>query len=342
MDALSKNKPSSDGKSNCNSGSQPALFCRESAHRGVVRLTIFTVIYNIGLVLVKAITGIVAGSAALISDAAMSTSDVLYGIGVIIGVRLSGRKADEKHPYGYERFESLTTLFLGIAILVTGLLIGYDGALRVWQGLNYEIEAPTTLALWVAAGLVACKVFMHFFTKARAKKYRSDVLTAMAADHGTDALATSGVFVAIAAAQLGFPIMDPIASIVIAGFIVKTGISIIRMAVWKITDRSADPEVEGKIRNIIAGHDEILNTDKVLTRIFGDRIYVDVEIRLPGNYSLHDAHEVGVRIHNEVEEQIPDVKHCTVHINPCGIKHCEVNPCEGGFRGTSPLRVEKD
>ena len=317
MDVLNNNKLSSSGEDNCDSGSQPAPFCREEAHRGVVRLTTFTVIYNIGLVTIKAVTGIVAGSAALISDAAMSTSDVLYGIGVIIGVRLSGRKADEKHPYGYERFESLTTLFLGIAILVTGLLIGYDGILRVWQSLNYEIEAPTTLALWVAAGLVACKVFMHFFTKVRAKKYRSDVLTAMAADHGTDALATSGVFVAIAAAQLGFPIMDPIASIVIAGFIVKTGIDITKMAVWKITDRSADPEVVEEVRSIISRHDEVLNIDEVLTRVFGDRIYTDIAIRLPGDYSLSDAHEIGARIHHEVEEQIPDIKHCNVHINPC-------------------------
>ena len=283
----------------------------------MLRISFLTLLSNIALAIIKGVAGIVSGSAALISDAANSASDVLYGIVIIVGVRLAGRKADDKHPYGYERFESLVSMFLGAIVVLAGLFIGIDGIQKVWHGVNYTIEAPTTMALWVAAGVIIFKSFMYFFTKSRSKRYKSDVLAAAAADHGSDVLATSGVFIGVTAAQLGMPIMDPIASLVIAGLILNTGRGILVNAIKQITDQSAGPEVEEQIRSIIASHDKILGVDKVLTRIFGDRIYVDVEIKLPGDYSLCDAHEIGVRVHREVEEQIPEIKHCTVHINPC-------------------------
>jgi len=200
--------------------------------------------------------------------------------------------------------------------VLAGLFIGWDGIQKVWQGANYGLEAPDSAALWVAAGVIVFKVFMTIFTKLRAKKYKSDVLAAAAADHGSDALATSGVFIGIAAAQVGFPLMDPVASLVIAALILKTGIGIIINAVGQITDKSAGPEIEDTIRAVILEHDQVVSVDKLLTRVFGDRIYVDVEISLPGEYSITDAHAIGDTIHHDVENQLPEVKHCMVHINP--------------------------
>ncbi|MCL2680172.1 MAG: cation diffusion facilitator family transporter [Coriobacteriia bacterium] len=295
---------------------QTAVICRESARRGVVRITFLTLLSNIVLTAVKGIAGMLAGSAALISDAANSASDVFYGIIVLLGVRIAGREADEDHPYGYERFESLVTMLLGAVVTLAGLFIGFDGIQKVWQGATYGLEPPNPTALWVAAGVIAFKLFMTLFTRARAKRYKSDVLAAAAADHGSDALATSGVFIGIAAAQMGLPIMDPIASLVIALLIIRTGVSIISNAVGQVTDKSAGHEFENAIRAIIAENDQVVDIDKLLTRVFGDRIYVDVEISLPGDYSIHDAHAIGDDIHNEIETRMPEVKHCMVHINP--------------------------
>ncbi|MCL2403057.1 MAG: cation diffusion facilitator family transporter [Coriobacteriia bacterium] len=297
---------------------QTATIDRKIARRGVMRITIFTLASNIALALIKGAAGIFAGSAALISDAANSASDVLYGAIVLVGVRLAGREADEKHPYGYERFESLVSMFIGAVVTLTGLFIGFDGLQKVWQGATYGIEAPDPAVLWVAAGAVAFKIFMYLFTKARAKKYRSDILAAAAADHGSDALATSGVFIGIATAQMGVPIMDPIASLVIAALILRTGIGIIAKAISQVTDQSAGPEVDDKICEIILENKEIIRIDKVMSRVFGDRIYVDIEIRLPGNFTLDEAHSIAERIHFDVEERIPEVKDCMVHVNPSG------------------------
>ena len=311
-------------KNDCTRGNidigQTPTICREVARRGVLRITFFTLLSNIVLTAVKGVAGVLAGSSALVSDAANSASDVLYGIIVLLGVRLAGREADETHPYGYERFESLVSMFLGAVVALAGILIGFDGLQKIWHGLtsDYVLEAPAAAALWVAAAVIAFKTFMYVFTKARARKYHSDVLAAAAADHGSDVLGTLGVFIGIAAAQLGLPIMDPIASLVIAAFIINTGVGIIKKAVGQITDQSAGPEINDKIRSIIAENDEVTNIDKIMTRVFGDRIYVDVEVSMPRTFTLEQAHTIAERIHLNVEERIPEVKDCMVHVNPSG------------------------
>ncbi|MCL2379530.1 MAG: cation diffusion facilitator family transporter [Coriobacteriia bacterium] len=295
---------------------QTELLCRETARRGVLRITFLTLLSNIALTALKGVAGLLAGSAALLSDAVNSAADVFYGIIVLLGVRLAGREADEKHPYGYERFESLVTMLLGAVVTLTGAFIAFDGVQKVWQGANYGLEAPHPAALWVAAIVIAFKIFMTLFTRNRAKRYQSDVLAAAAADHWSDVLATSAVFIGIATAQLGMPIMDPIASLIIAAIIIKTGISIIIGAAGQVTDKSAGIDVELKIRAIIAQYDQVASIDKILTRIFGDRIYVDVEISLPRDYTLDEAHKIGTAIHDDIEDQMSQVKHCMVHINP--------------------------
>ena len=293
---------------------------REVAHRGVLRLTFLTLLSNIFLTVIKGVTGFVAGSHSLISDAMNSASDCFFGIVVLVGVRISGKQADESHPYGYERFESLVTMFLGAVVTMAGLFIGFDGARKIYSALTttHKLEAPEPVALWVAGGVIIFKIFMYVFTKARARKYRSDILAAAAADHGADALATSGVFIGIGAAQLGWPIMDPLASLVIAVLIVRTGIGIISKAVGQVTDKSAGPEIDARIADVIKQHHEVSSIDSVMSRVFGDRIYVDIEISLPGDYSITKAHDIAEHIHTDVETAIPEVKDCMVHVNPEG------------------------
>ena len=301
---------------------QTAVIDREAARRGVLRITLFTLLSNVVLAALKGVTGVLAGSSALISDAANSASDVVYGVIVMIGVRLAGREADTDHPYGHERFESVVSMFLGAIVATAGVSIGYDAIRKVIEGTRGGgLTAPDPAALWVAAGVIAFKTGMFVFTRARAMRHQSDVLRAMAADHGSDILGTAGGFVGIAAAQLGIPIMDPIAGLVISVLILKTGVEIFTRAIGQMTDRSAGDELEADIRAIIADGDRAVGTDKVQTRVFGDRVYADVEISLPGDYTLDAAHEIAEHIHHDIERQLPQVKHCMVHINPSAVAH---------------------
>jgi cation diffusion facilitator family transporter len=292
---------------------------RDEVRRRVLRVTLATMIANIGLAALKGAVGWLAGSAALLSDAANSASDVVHEIIVMIGVRLAAREADDDHPYGHERFESVVSIILGVIVFLTGASIGIEGLRKVWEGLSgsAHLEAPEPVALWVAAGVIVFKGALFLFTRRQAHTLRSDVLRAAAADHGADVLGTLGGLIGIAGARLGLPIMDPLACLVIAAFILRTGVGIFATAVGQMTDKSGGEALDAQLHAIIAQDSAVVRVDRLHTRLFGDRIYVDVEIALPGTLLLDEAHEIAERVHETIEAQCLDVKHCMVHVNPC-------------------------
>ena len=142
--------------------------------------------------------------------------------------------------------------------------------------------------------------------------------------HRSDALSSVGSFVGIFGARLGFPVLDPVASVVICVFIVKAAIGIFRSSVDKMTDRACDRETEKEISELevhvaaqlALGVDGVLGIDSLMTRVFGDRIYVDMEISANGEDTLNATHAVAQNVHDKIEAAFPKVKHCMVHVNP--------------------------
>ena len=134
--------------------------------------------------------------------------------------------------------------------------------------------------------------------------------------HRSDAFSSVGALVGIAGARLGLPILDPLASVVICAFIVKAALDIFRDAMDKMVDHSCDEETEAAIRSCILAHPDVRSLDSLLTRTFGNRIYIEVEIAVDGRLSLVRAHEIAEQLHDEVEAAFPKVKHVMVHVNP--------------------------
>ena len=138
--------------------------------------------------------------------------------------------------------------------------------------------------------------------------------------HRSDALSSIGAFVGIFAARNGYPIGDPIASIVICIFIAKAAWDIFFDAVNRLIDRACDDETIEKMRETIMNEEGVIVIDDLKTRLFGSKIYVDVEIGADADLSLYDAHAIAQRVHEKIEEKFPDVKHIMVHVNPKNIK----------------------
>ena len=134
--------------------------------------------------------------------------------------------------------------------------------------------------------------------------------------HRSDALSSIGAFVGILGARMGYPILDPLASVVICLFIGKAASDIFRDAIDKMVDKSCDPETLGKMRSIILEQPGVQNIDLLQTRLFGPKIYVDIEIAADGNLTLREGHEIAQRVHDAMEKEFPLVKHCMVHVNP--------------------------
>ena len=289
---------------------------QDEFERTAVRVSGVSIAGNAALSLFKAFAGITAHSGAMVSDAVHSASDVFSSIIVIIGVKLSAKASDKDHPYGHERFECVAAIILAVVLLISGLFIGHTAIEHILSGSVQDIAIPVMLALVAAAISIACKEAMYWYTRFYAKKLDSGALMADAWHHRSDSLSSVGALIGIAGARMGFPLLDTIASLVICVFIAKAACDIFRDAVDKMVDRSCSEDTERKIADCAAGQDGVLGVDLIHTRIFGNRIYVDIEIRADGSLSLEESHRIADRVHNAIEESFAKVKHIMVHVNP--------------------------
>lgn len=280
-----------------------------------MKVSFVSIVVNVVLSVFKFAAGVIANSGAMISDAVHSLSDVLSTFVVIAGIKLSAKKNDAEHPYGHERMECVAAIILSIMLALVGVGIGYSGIEKIISG-NSSLKTPGVLALVAAIVSIAVKEWMYWYTRAVAKREMSDALMADAWHHRSDALSSVGSFVGIGGALLGYPVLDAVASVVICVFIMKAAIDIFRGAIDKMVDHACDPETTRKIRDIILDHDNTIQLDMLKTRMFGSKVFVDVEFSMDGNVTLREAHAVADHIHNEIEEKIPMVKHCMIHVNP--------------------------
>ena len=279
-----------------------------------VNVSTVTIIINLVLAGFKFVAGFVAHSGAMISDAVHSASDVLATFIVILGVKLAGRDADRDHPYGHERLECVAALILGVILAATGIGIGLSGIRKITGG--EELLIPGTLALIAAAVSIVVKEAMFWYTWLAAKKIDSSALKAEAWHHRSDALSSVGSFAGILGARLGFPALDPVASVVICLFILKAAWDILADALGKMTDHACPPALVQEMAESVLSQPGVLGLDTLNTRLFGDRVYVDVEIRADGDLPLKVTHATAQAVHDALEAQFPQVKHCMVHVNP--------------------------
>jgi len=285
-----------------------------------MRAAMTTISCDVALVAFKIFAGIFGRSTAILADAVHTLSDMFTTIIVIIGVKLANRKADKEHPYGHERFESVAAVILSVILFLTGAGIGWAGIEQVMAKDYGEREIPGLIALVAAVTTIGVKEGMYRYKSAVAKKIDSSALMADAWHHRSDSLSSIGSFLGILGARLGFPILDPAAAIVICLFILKASIDIFRDAVGRMTDKACDEETENKMREAIIAQESVVGIDLLRTRLFGDRIYVDVEIGVDEAKALHEAHNIAQRVHDVIESEFPKVKHCTVHVNPAALR----------------------
>ena len=281
-----------------------------------MRVSAVSIIVNLALSLFKLIAGIAAHSGAMVSDAVHSASDVFSTFIVMIGVTISGKESDKEHPYGHERLGCVASLLLAMVLALTGLGIGKTGVEKILGGEAAGLAVPGLLALIAAVSSVAVKEWMYWYTRAAAKKINSGALMADAWHHRSDALSSIGAFIGILGSRMGYPILDPIASLVICLFILKAAYDIFQDALAKMVDKACPEEVVNQMREIILAQEGVEGIDDIKTRLFGAKMYVDVEISVDGDKTLRAAHEIANRVHDAIEDAFPEVKHCMVHENP--------------------------
>ncbi len=279
-----------------------------------VKVSLITILINFILFVIKFIAGIVAHSHAMISDAVHSLSDVISTFVVIIGLVASSKEADNKHPYGHERIESVVAIVLAFMLFLTGLGIGYMGINSMLHGST--LKTPGMLALGAALISIMVKEGMYQYSIRVAKKLNSKSMEADAWHHRSDAISSIGSFIGILGARLGLGILDPLCSVLICILIVKAAIEIFIDSTSQMIDESCDSEVTKNLFDTILATEDNIEINDLKTRIFGSKVYIDTEIAVDGNMKLYAANELANHIHDTIEAKYDFVKHCNIHVVP--------------------------
>ncbi|MFT3951147.1 MAG: cation diffusion facilitator family transporter [Oscillospiraceae bacterium] len=282
----------------------------------LVRVSLVSLVWNAVLFVFKLTAGIFGNSRALVSDAVHSASDVCAAVVLLIGLKFSVKEADEEHPYGHERIESVTAVLLAVLVAATGVGIGYSGVMNIVHGTYAGGTIPKLLALGAMAVSILIKEGMFRYTKRHAKAEKSDALMASAWDNRSDALASLGGLVGIVGARAGYPVLDSVAAIFISLLIIKSAVEIFIDAANKMLDKSCDKQTRARLAEFIAAQTGVGRLLDLKTRLFGNRVYADIVIETDSALSLLEAHAIAEHVHDRVEAQFPDIKHCTVHVDP--------------------------
>ncbi len=297
----------------------------EEAVKITKQIAFVGVLGNVLLSGFKLFAGIFGNSAAMVSDAVHSLSDVFATLIAYVGRRVSEKPADKEHPYGHERLECIASVMLGAILIATGIRIGAGCVESIVNKTYLTAAEPGMIALVAAIVSIVTKEAMFWYTLYQAKRIKSSAFRADAWHHRSDALSSVGALVGIGAARMGYPVMDQIAGLIIAIVILIVAVRIIKEAVDSVLDRAADPEMEENMRELIDDYVKTsgnnVDVDSLITRKFGDKVYVDLEIGVDGDMKLKDAHDIAEEIHDIIENKFTDVKHVMVHTNPKGYEY---------------------
>jgi cation diffusion facilitator family transporter len=252
----------------------------------------------------------------MVSDAVHSLSDVLSTFVVILGVKLSSKLSDDDHQYGHERLESVMAIVLSIMLLVVGLEIGQVGVKNLINYKSVFIAIPSVINVIAAIVSILVKEMMYWVTYLVGKKVNSSMLKADAWHHRSDALSSVGSLIGVLGARYGYIWLDSVASLVICLFILKIAFDIFKESVDKLVDKACDKTTEKNLISVAKSVKGVEHVDDIKTRIFADKIYVDMEICVDGSLTVSQGHYIAENVHESVESFDSRIKHCTVHVNP--------------------------
>lgn len=291
-----------------------------SRERDIYKVTLVGSAGNIALLTFKFIAGIVGHSSAMIADAVHSLSDFITDIIVIAFVRISAKPQDESHDYGHGKFETLASFFIGLALIAAATGIIVSGALKIADWLRGEqLEAPGMLALWAALLSVLCKEALYRYTVIRGKALSSQALIANAWHHRSDALSSIGATIGIAGAILlgqRWTVLDPMASVVVGGMLVKVAVGLLRTSISELTDSSLPQDTEREIEDIIRAFPDVVEPHNLRTRRIGNNVAIEVHIRMDGDLTLRHTHDRATEIEKKLKERFGEAAHITLHVEP--------------------------
>ena len=291
-----------------------------SREKEIYKVTLVGSAGNLALLTFKFVAGVLGHSSAMIADAVHSLSDFFTDLIVLMFVKVSAKPQDESHDYGHGKFETIATLFIGLALVGAAIWIIVSGAVKFAHWLGGEtLEVPGKLALLAAIISILVKEILYRYTVVRGKKLGSQAVVANAWHHRSDALSSIGAAIGIGGAILlgeRWAVLDPLASIVVGGMLMKVAFDLLKDSMGELTDQSLSADEEHEILDIIASFPDVSEPHNLRTRRIGNRIAIESHIRMDGNLPLSSAHEHASAIERKLKERFGPDALVTLHMEP--------------------------
>ena len=282
-----------------------------------------SIVYNATLIALKVAAAIVTGSVAILSEALNSSVDLVASVIAFVAVRRADEPADVEHPYGHEKVENVAASIEGVLIIGGAVFIIVESVGRLVNG-NTEVES-LGLGIAVIAFSTLSALAVSAFLRRQARKHDSPALQGDAAHLGADALTSAGVLIALALVQLtGAEQLDAAVAIVFSGFIVFTGLNIIRRAAGVLVDEAPPPEemdrIEAAIARARADEPEVVGYHKLRARTTGRRRYIELHVQFRSGTSLERAHDLAHELRNAIETDLGNAE-VLIHVEPESSRH---------------------
>lgn len=276
------------------------------------KVVISSILQNIFLAVIKILGGIYGNSRALVSDGINSLSDVGSSFGILLGIYFSNKPADEEHPYGHEKIESIIGNMLGVFLLLTAFELGKGSVELLISGEYTNTPAYTTI-IWAGISMVV-KFFMYRYKLKVGMATDNSALIADAKDSKSDVYSSGGVIFGILLSIWVSPIFDIILSLIVALLIFKEGISIIFETSDLILDKQ-DEEFIGEIERYLNENENIKNVHDIFMRKSGNKVFLSMHIRVPKEMTVYEAHNMIDSIREGIVLDFENVKDVMIHVD---------------------------
>lgn len=287
----------------------------------VYRVTLLGSVVNLLLLVFKFVAGVLGHSAAMIADAVHSLSDFVTDLIVIVFVKISSKPEDADHAYGHGKYETLASCIIGLALIVVGVMMGYNATVKIVDVVRNgtELASPGIIALAAAVLSIVLKEWMFHITRKVAREVDSPAVEANAWHHRSDALSSVGTAIGIGGAVLlgsKWAVLDPIAALVVSVFIVVQAAKILSDAIGQLMEKSLPRDVEQRICEIVYEEEGTSDIHHLRTRKIGSQISIELHVRMNGSLTLRDVHGKSIAIEKRLRAAFGDSTYINLHVEP--------------------------
>lgn len=287
----------------------------------VYRVTLLGSVVNLLLLVFKFVAGVLGHSAAMIADAVHSLSDFVTDLIVIVFVKISSKPEDADHAYGHGKYETLASCIIGLALIVVGVMMGYNAMVKIVDVVRNgtELASPGIIALAAAVLSIVLKEWMFRITRKVAREVDSPAVEANAWHHRSDALSSVGTAIGIGGAVLlgsKWAVLDPIAALVVSVFIVVQAAKILSDAIGQLMEKSLPRDVEQRICEIVYEEEGTSDIHHLRTRKIGSQISIELHVRMNGSLTLREVHDKSIAIEKRLRAAFGDSTYINLHVEP--------------------------